>query len=124
MFDDLAGFLPGFIDAVLAQQAGAGRHCPIWPGPFPVEKQRALGARADGARSASTSSMAGSTSATHPFCGGVPDDVRITTRYDEGDFASGLMGVLHETGHALYERGLPRRLAAPAGRPGARHEPA
>ena len=43
----------------------------------------------------------------HPFCGGVPDDVRITTRYDEDDFLTALMGVLHETGHALYERGLP-----------------
>jgi carboxypeptidase Taq len=44
----------------------------------------------------------------HPFCGGTPDDVRITTRYDETDFTSSLMGVLHETGHALYERGLPK----------------
>src|SRR3546814_9073941 len=44
----------------------------------------------------------------HPFCGGVPDDVRITTRYDEDDFMSAVMGVLHETGHAMYERGLPR----------------
>ena len=43
----------------------------------------------------------------HPFCGGVPDDVRITTRYREDDFTQSLMGVLHETGHALYERGLP-----------------
>lgn len=44
----------------------------------------------------------------HPFCGGTPTDIRITTRYDEADFASALMGVLHETGHALYEAGLPR----------------
>ncbi len=44
----------------------------------------------------------------HPFCGGTPSDIRITTRYDEGDFASALMGVLHETGHGLYEAGLPR----------------
>ena len=43
----------------------------------------------------------------HPFCGGTPSDVRITTRYDERDIAQALMGVLHETGHALYERGLP-----------------
>ena len=43
----------------------------------------------------------------HPFCGGTPDDVRITTRYDESDFRGALMGVLHETGHAMYERGLP-----------------
>jgi carboxypeptidase Taq len=45
----------------------------------------------------------------HPFCGGTPDDIRITTRYDENDFAASLMGVLHETGHALYEAGLPER---------------
>jgi carboxypeptidase Taq len=43
----------------------------------------------------------------HPFCGGTPDDVRITTRYDENDFGRALMAVLHETGHALYQRGLP-----------------
>jgi carboxypeptidase Taq len=43
----------------------------------------------------------------HPFCGGVPGDIRLTTRYDETDFASGLMSTLHETGHALYEMGLP-----------------
>jgi carboxypeptidase Taq len=33
--------------------------------------------------------------------------VRITTRYSEEDFTESLMGVLHETGHALYEIGLP-----------------
>ncbi len=44
----------------------------------------------------------------HPFCGGDPDDTRITTRYDENDFLSSLMAVLHETGHAMYEQGLPR----------------
>ena len=44
----------------------------------------------------------------HPFSGGIPDDVRITTRYDEQDWASSLMGVIHETGHALYEQGCQR----------------
>ena len=43
----------------------------------------------------------------HPFCGGAQGDVRITTRYNESAFESALMGVLHETGHALYEFGLP-----------------
>jgi carboxypeptidase Taq len=43
----------------------------------------------------------------HPFSGGVPTDSRITTRYDEADFTSALMGVIHETGHANYEQGLP-----------------
>ena len=68
--------------------------------------------------------MAGSTSARIPFCGGVPDDVRITTRYDEDDFAQALMGVLHETGHALYERGLPPAWRHQPVGAGARHEPA
>lgn len=52
----------------------------------------------------------------HPFCGGVPSDVRITTRYDEAEFVSAMMGVVHETGHACYEQGLPKHLAGlPAG---------
>ncbi len=44
----------------------------------------------------------------HPFCGGVPSDVRMTTRYNTSDFLSALMGILHETGHGLYEQGLPK----------------
>ncbi len=44
----------------------------------------------------------------HPFCGGVPQDVRITTRYNENDLLSALFGVIHETGHARYEQNLPR----------------
>ncbi|MCE9677886.1 carboxypeptidase M32 [Shewanella sp. AS1] len=46
---------------------------------------------------------------SHPFSSGVPGDVRITTRYDEGDFTSALMGTIHETGHASYEQGLPQQ---------------
>jgi carboxypeptidase Taq len=45
----------------------------------------------------------------HPFCGGVPQDVRITTRYNEEDLLSALFGVIHETGHARYEQNLPRK---------------
>lgn len=44
---------------------------------------------------------------THPFCGGTAFDVRITNRYKTDDFISGIMGVVHETGHALYEQNLP-----------------
>ncbi|MFX8770577.1 carboxypeptidase M32, partial [Acinetobacter baumannii] len=43
----------------------------------------------------------------HPFTGGIPDDVRLTTSYREDEFAQAMMATLHETGHALYERGLP-----------------
>lgn len=44
---------------------------------------------------------------SHPFSGGVPGDVRITTRYDEHDFLTALFSTIHETGHARYEQGLP-----------------
>jgi carboxypeptidase Taq len=47
----------------------------------------------------------------HPFCGGVPTDVRMTTRYVTGEFLSSLMGILHETGHGLYEQNLPGQWA-------------
>ncbi len=43
----------------------------------------------------------------HPFCGGVPDDTRITTRYDVEDLFSALMATMHESGHAMYQQGLP-----------------
>jgi carboxypeptidase Taq len=53
----------------------------------------------------------------HPFCGGVPEDIRITTRYEGGDPSMALGSVIHETGHALYEAGLPRTwLSQPVGR--------
>jgi len=47
----------------------------------------------------------------HPFCGGAgPTDVRITTRYNEDSFVGSLTGMIHETGHALYEQGRPAQL--------------
>jgi carboxypeptidase Taq len=44
----------------------------------------------------------------HPFTEGVPGDIRVTTRLDPNDPFSGLLGALHETGHALYDLGLPQ----------------
>ncbi len=105
VFDELEPFLKGFLQQVLNRQAAEPDVLPL-KGPFPIEKQRKL--------AVGLMEMLGFDFnhgrldiSLHPFCGGTPDDVRITTRYDEDDFASALMGVLHETGHALYERGLP-----------------
>ena len=75
-------------------------------GPFPVEMQEALCRRLF-VQAGLEAAHARLDRSTHPFCGGTPADIRITTRYDEQDFAQALLGVLHETGHALYERGLP-----------------
>jgi carboxypeptidase Taq len=107
VFADLAAFLPGFLDEVLERQRGQP---PVLApdGPFPIERQRALAVTLM-QRLGFDFDHGRLDVSLHPFCGGTPDDVRITTRYDEADFTSALMGVLHETGHALYERGLPAR---------------
>ncbi len=48
----------------------------------------------------------------HPFTTSIgEDDIRITTRYLENDFGSSISSTIHETGHALYELGLPRAWA-------------
>lgn len=53
----------------------------------------------------------------HPFCGGDPEDVRITTRYNENEFLTAMLAICHETGHARYEQGLPHTwLRQPVGR--------
>jgi carboxypeptidase Taq len=104
IFADLADFLPGFLAEVLKKQGPA----PAAPkGPFPQAVQKAIGVEMmkalgfDFEHGRLDESL-------HPFCGGTPDDVRITTRYDEKDFITSLFGVIHETGHALYEQGLPK----------------
>ncbi len=98
-------FLPALREEALAKQAR--RPAPILArGPFPVETQRELGRKLMGVLGFDFSHGRFDVS-LHPFCGGVQEDVRITTRYREDDFVSALMGTLHETGHALYERGRP-----------------
>ncbi len=54
--------------------------------------------------------------AAHPFTTSIGTDVRITTRYDEGDLRYSLFSTIHESGHALYEQGLdPALLGTPRG---------
>jgi carboxypeptidase Taq len=44
---------------------------------------------------------------THPFCSGLgPGDTRITTRYNLNHLGQAFFGIMHETGHALYDQGL------------------
>jgi len=44
----------------------------------------------------------------HPFTINFgPEDVRVTTRIDENNFANMTWSCIHEGGHALYEQGLP-----------------
>lgn len=105
VFAPLRAELPSLIAAV--EEAQDKRGAPLRPqGPFPVALQEKVG-RAFMADVGFDFASGRLDVSHHPFCGGTPDDIRITTRYDEADFASALMGVLHETGHAMYERQLP-----------------
>jgi carboxypeptidase Taq len=106
LFAPLEPFLPGFLAAVLEKQRREPPALSLGD-PFPVAAQRELGLKL--MRILGFDFDHGRLDVSlHPFCGGVPGDVRITTRYDESNFAKALMGVLHETGHALYEQGLPK----------------
>ncbi|MCO5071022.1 MAG: carboxypeptidase M32 [Rhizobiaceae bacterium] len=112
VFDELKTFLKDFVPEALAVQEArlAKRPLKALSGVYPIERQRELGLAMMNAVGFDLTH--GSLSVSHhPFCGGVPTDVRITTRYKTTEFLSSLMGVLHETGHALYEQNLPREWA-------------
>jgi carboxypeptidase Taq len=105
VFDAYIAFMRRVLPAIEARQDA--EPAPIRPqGPFPAGQQEAL-CRRIAALAGLDFDHARLDRSAHPFCGGTPTDVRITTRYDEADYARALMGVVHETGHALYERGLP-----------------
>ncbi|MCO5124407.1 MAG: carboxypeptidase M32 [Rhizobacter sp.] len=105
VFGDLKTWLPGLIEQAVQRQSETPAIDPV--GPFPLDKQRALSERL--VRMLGFDFDAGRLDvATHPFCGGVPEDVRLTTRYREDDFQQALMGTIHETGHGRYEQGRPR----------------
>jgi len=105
VFGDLRQWLPGLIGQVMDRQA---RDSVIHPqGPFPAAAQRALGL--DAMKLLGFDFEAGRLDeSAHPFCGGVPEDVRMTTRYRDDSFLQSLTGTIHETGHGRYEQNLPR----------------
>ena len=104
IFGDVKQWLPELITRVQARQSTETVIMPV--GPFPVAAQRALnlevmqqlGFDFEGGRLDESA---------HPFTGGVPEDVRLTTRYREDNFVQSLMGTIHETGHARFEQNLP-----------------
>lgn len=106
IFGDVRTWLPGLIEKVQARQS---QHPPVdAQGPFPIDAQRALNREAMVLLGFDFKAGRLDESA-HPFSGGVPEDVRLTTRYSEDDFARSLLGTIHETGHARYEQNLPRQ---------------
>ena len=105
LFDALRPDLRSIAAAAVAKSASRAPSLP--PRPYPIVAQQLLNAEI--ATSIGFDFRAGriDTSA-HPFCTTLgPRDMRMTTRYDESDFTSSLFGVLHESGHGMYEQGLP-----------------
>jgi carboxypeptidase Taq len=104
IFTTVGHRLPGLVQEVIDSQAAR----PVAPinGKFSRSKQlqlshdvmRALGFPFDRGRLDESG---------HPFTGGVPGDIRITTKLNPTEPLTGLLGVLHETGHAMYDLGLP-----------------
>ncbi|WP_318371541.1 carboxypeptidase M32 [Enterobacter sp.] len=105
LFADLKSWLPDLLQQVVEKQTRTPLIAPT--GPFPIATQRELGLETMAQLGFDFNAGRLDVSA-HPFCGGVPEDVRITTRYDEQELLSALFGVVHETGHARYEQNLPR----------------
>jgi carboxypeptidase Taq len=105
IFTELKKDLLPLIPAIIDKQRS--RHTIAINGIFPIEKQKQLAT--DLMQAIGFDFNHGRVDVSHhPFCGGDPEDVRITTRYHENDFISAIMAVCHETGHARYEQGLPR----------------
>jgi len=105
VFGAVRQWLPGLIQRVIDKQARQPLIEPL--GPFPLEAQRAM-CQAMVRRLGFDFEAGRLDTSTHPFSGGVPEDVRMTTRYREDQFLQALMGTVHETGHGRYEQNRPR----------------
>lgn len=78
--------------------------------PYPEEQQKAFGEMI-AAKFGYDFERGRQDKTHHPFMIQLSlGDVRITTRFKEGDLSEGLFSTLHETGHALYEQGIDRSL--------------
>lgn len=109
VFADLRGWLPDLVEKALVYQGrrDAAQAMVMPQGPFAEPDQRALCESA--MRLLGFDFDAGRLDVSaHPFCGGVPEDVRMTTRFSSDDFLGSLLGTIHETGHGRYEQSLPR----------------
>ena len=104
IFTALGRRLPGLIHEVIDLQADrptleiTGRFSASRQRSLALEMMKALGFPFDRGRLDESE---------HPFTGGVPGDIRITTRFSATDPLTGLMGIVHEAGHAMYDVGLP-----------------
>jgi carboxypeptidase Taq len=104
MFKVLSRRLPAMITAAIDAQE---KHAPlVIHGKFATGKQRALALEVMKAVGFPFE-QGRLDESEHPFTEGVVGDIRVTTRFDNADPFAGLLGALHETGHAMYDVGMP-----------------
>lgn len=105
IFSELKDFLIPFLAKIKKSKVRINKN--VLRGNFPIEKQikfnefvaGKIGFDFEGGRLDKS---------THPFSTSFhPGDARITTRYDKNDLLSSISSTVHETGHALYEQGIP-----------------
>jgi carboxypeptidase Taq len=114
IFSELKNAILPLIQKILIKQENETVNQSI--GAFPIEKQKLLGLQL--MKALGFDFQHGRLDESHhPFSSGGPLDARITTRYREDDFFPAIFGICHETGHALYEQGLPKQwLNQPVGK--------
>lgn len=105
IFTVLKAQLPDLIETVMEKQSG--RINPL-NGSFDVSSQMELNKALSGALGFDLNAGRVDES-SHPFSTGDHGDQRITSRFRPVDFIDALKATAHETGHAAYESGLPRR---------------
>jgi carboxypeptidase Taq len=105
LFDDLASFLPDLVQRITAKQSRLSRPLPL-EGPFPEHQQFEL-SRTLAALVGFDFEHGRLDKSAHPYTSTVPGDVRITTRFRLDDVREGIAATIHESGHAMYEAGLP-----------------
>ena len=105
ILNDLKDFLVPFVAKIKKSKVKINKK--VTKGHFPLESQKEfnrtlaekLGFDFDSGRFDES---------THPFTTSFhTTDVRITTRYSEGDALYAIGSTIHETGHGMYEQGLP-----------------
>ncbi len=106
IFSHLKSTLPILINKIRLKQQPNSILTPS--GSFSLEKQKALGLEIMEALGFDFQ-YGRLDSSPHPFCSGGPNDIRITTRYSKENLIPSLLAICHETGHGLYEQGLPKK---------------
>lgn len=105
-FKDLKAELPPLIKKIVLEQK-SNQTLPL-DGPFAIDKQKKLATNI--AKTLQFDFNCGRIDVSHhPFSSGNGVDTRITTRYTEDEFMSSISAIVHETGHGLYEQGLPKK---------------